>query len=136
MDKDLGKNREQGSNTEAGKDGHRLTINRAAEAVLVRAVERINDGYDGGRVNRNQVAIWAVQRFGERLDDEEIREIRSEYLDEFSAIDAVLRRAKETGKLPPELKAFLQKQMGLDDAPKKKSKKSLPDVVINDDMAS
>ena len=125
-----------GINTDTGSEGesesHRLTINRAAENTLVRAVERINDGFQGGRVNRNQIAIWAIIRFGEDLADDEIKDIRAEYLDEFSAFDAVLRRAKESGKLPAELKAFIQKQMGLDDAPKKKNKKPLPDNNIHD----
>lgn len=121
-----------GAGTEDGNESHRLTITKAAEQALVSAVDRINDGFQGGKVNRNQVAIWALSRFGETLGPDEIREIRAEFLDEFSALDAILRRAKNTGKMPPELKAFLQRQMGLDDSPKKKSKKGLQDNVIND----
>lgn len=136
MDNNLDKNREKGTNTEDGSDSHRLTINRAAENTLVRAVERINDGFQGGKVNRNQIAVWAVLRFGENLGDDEIKEIRAEYLDEFLALDAVLRKAKESGKLPAELKAFLQKQMGLEDSPRKKNKKNLPDNNINDVIAT
>jgi len=132
MNNNLDKNKEKGTNTEDGSDSHRLTINRAAENTLVRAVERINDGFQGGKVNRNQIAVWAVLRFGESLGDEEIKEIRAEYMDEFSAFDAVLRRAKESGSLPAELKAFIQKQMGLDEAPRKKAKKNLPYNNIND----
>lgn len=111
--------------SEDASDSHRLTINGAAELALSRAVDRVSDGFHGGKVNRNQLAVWAILRFAENLDDSEIKDIRAEHLDEFSAIDAVLRRAKETGQLPPELKAFIQKQMGFDDAPKRKSKKEL-----------
>ena len=111
--------------SEDTNDSHRLTINGAAEQALTGAVERVNDGFQGGKLNRNQLAIWAILRFAEHLDDSEVRDIRAEYLDEFSAIDAVLRRAKEIGQLPPELKAFVQKQMGFDDAPRKRSKKEL-----------
>jgi len=106
-------------------DSLRLTINGAAEAALTKAVDRINEGFSGGKINRNQLAIWAIQRFAEDLDDGEIKDIRSEHLDEFSALDAVLRRAKESGQLPPELKAFIHKQLGFDDAPKKKGKKDV-----------
>lgn len=106
-------------------DSHRLTINGVAELALARTVDRVNDGFQGGKINRNQLAVWAIQRFAENLEDSEIKDIRAEHLDEFSAIDAVLRTAKETGQLPPELKAFIQKHMGFDDAPKKKSKKEL-----------
>ena len=135
MEKDnLEKNREQGTNSEDGNDSHRLTINRAAELALVSAVERTNEGFQGGKVNRNQIAVWAILRFADSLTDDEINEIRADHLDEFSALDAVLRKAKESGKLPPELRAFVQKQLGFDGTAKKKSKKSLPEYVINDDM--
>ncbi len=124
--------KELGMGLDEANDSHRLTINRAAENELQKAVERINDGYQGGKVNRNQVAIWAIQRFGETLGEDEVKDIRADHLDEFSALDAVLRKAKESGRLPAELRTFLQKQMGLDDAPKKKSKKSLPGNHTND----
>lgn len=111
--------------SEDANDSHRLTINRVAELALSKIVDRVNDGFHGGKINRNQLAVWAILRFAENLDDGEIKDIRAEHLDEFSAIDAVLRAAKETGQLPPELKAFIQKHMGFDDAPKKKSKKEV-----------
>lgn len=130
----LGKNKEPGTNTEDGNDSHRLTINRAAEMALVGAVERINDGFQGGKVNRNQIAVWAILRFSDKLTDDEIKEIRSEHLDEFSALDAVLRKAKESGRLPPELRAFVQKQLGFDEPSKRKGKKTLPENNINDVM--
>lgn len=106
-------------------DTHRLTINGVAEVALGRAVDRVNDGFQGGKINRNQLAVWAILKFAENLEELEIKDIRAEHLDEFSAIDAVLRRAKETGQLPPELRAFIQKQMGFDEAPKRKSKKEV-----------
>lgn len=133
MEKDnTERNKELGINPEEGTDSHRLTINRAAELALVGAVERINDGFEGGKVNRNQIAVWAILRFSEGLTDDVIKEIRADHLDEFFALDTVLRKAKESGKLPPELRAFLQKQLGFDEVPKKKGKKCLSENNIND----
>lgn len=106
-------------------DTHRLTINGVAEIALSRAMDRVNDGFQGGKINRNQLAVWAILKFAENLDEPEIKAIRAEHLDEFSAIDAVLRRAKEAGQLPSELRAFIQKQMGFDEAPKRKNKKEV-----------
>ncbi len=126
------KNKIQGTNPEEGTDSHRLTINRAAEMALVGAVERINEDFQGGKVNRNQIAVWAILRFSDGLTEDEIKEIRADHLDEFSALDAVLRKAKESGKLPPELRAFVQKQLGFEEPSKKKGKKSLSENNIND----
>jgi hypothetical protein len=67
--------RQSGSDEDDGVESHRLTITRAAEEALLAAVERINDGFRGGKVNRNQVAIWALVRFGATLGEDEIREI-------------------------------------------------------------
>lgn len=131
MDKKLDGNKEE---REEESENHRLTINRSAELALLKAVELINEDYKGGKVNRNQVAIWAIQRFTDGLSDGEIKEIQAEHLDEFSALESILRRAKESGKLPPDLKAFVQKQMGFGEMPKKKSKKNLPQNIINDDI--
>lgn len=121
----LGSDVKSSQQSEDLNDSHRLTINRVAELALTKVVDRVNDGFHGGKINRNQLAVWAILRFAENLDDGEIKDIRAEHLDEFSAIDAVLRTAKETGQLPPELKAFIQKHMGFDDVPKKKSKKEV-----------
>lgn len=130
----LGGDAKSSPQPEDANENHRLTISKEAEVALSAAVEKINYGFHGGKANRNQVAVWALIRFGEKLDAEQIREIRAEYMDEFSALDSILRRAKTSGKLPSELRAFLQKELGLDEAPKKKSKKGLQDNVINDDI--
>lgn len=134
MEKEKLEKKKEEENTEDGMENHRLTITKAAEVALASAVERVNYGFQGGKANRNQVAVWALVRFSEQLGVDEIREIRSEYLDEFSAIDAILRKAKSNGKMPPELKAFLQKHMGFDDMPKRKGKKGLQENIINDDI--
>ncbi|MBX3019726.1 MAG: hypothetical protein KF767_17690 [Bdellovibrionaceae bacterium] len=105
----------------------------SAETKLGAALERINEGYNG-KVNRNQLVVWLISKFAPKLEEAEIKEIRAEHLDEISAFEAFLRRAKETGKLPPELSAFIQKENGLDDAPRKKPKKNLQEYVPNGDI--
>lgn len=72
--------------------------------------------------------------YAPRLSQDEIKEIRAEHLDEISAFEVFLRRAKESGKLPPELRAFIQRENGLDDAPRKKTKKNLHENLTNDDI--
>jgi hypothetical protein len=68
---------------ESMSDCHRLTINRGAENALVRTVDRINDGFNGGRVNRNQVAVWVLLRHLGGVSDDDVRTIRAEHLDAF-----------------------------------------------------
>ena len=112
---------------------HRVLISGAVEKALGEIVERLNEGFDGGKISRTQATNWILQKFYENLSDSDIREIRAEHFDEVSVLEAVLMRAKKNGQVPRELKAFLQKQIGLDDTPKKK-KKSLQEDIINDDI--
>ena len=113
---------------------HRLTISRVAEEALVSILKRVNDGFSVGKVNRNNVANWVLTRFNDSISQDDIKEIRSAHTDEFAALDVVLRRAKENGELPPELRAYLKQQKGIEQAPKKKVKRILQTDVINDDI--
>lgn len=132
----------QNKNTEEGnadktkdlkaEEIHRIVVSRAAEEALIGVVERVNDGFDGGRVNRSQVASWVIIRSCENLEEDEIKEIRSEHFDEVSVLESILRRAKKTGQVPSDMRALLQKQMGLEETPKRKSKKGLQGNVVND----
>lgn len=112
----------------------RISISKSADEALCKVVDRVNEEYEGGRVNRTQVANWILIRSPETLTELEIRDIRTELLDEFAFMEAFMRKAKKTGKLPSELRSFMNRQLGLDDAPKKKSKKPLPENLINDDI--
>ncbi len=112
---------------------HRITVSKAAEEAIATITERVNDGFEGGKVNRSQVASWIVLRFNEAYSDSEIREIRSENFDEVAMLESILRRAKKSGKVPSDLKDLLQRHLGLEESPKKK-KKALQTDVINDDI--
>lgn len=113
---------------------HRITISRGAERALTSIVDRVNDGFAGGKVNRTQIANWVLLRFSEGLDDATIKEIRLEHFDEVAVLESILRQAKECGRVPTEFKGLLQKQFGMDEAPRKKPKKVLTENVINDDI--
>jgi hypothetical protein len=110
---------------------HRITVSKAAEEAIVAIMERVNDGFEGGRVNRTQIASWVVLHFNENYGDSEIKDIRSENFDEVAMLESILRRAKKTGKVPSDIKGLLQRHLGLEEAPKKK-KKALQGDVTND----
>jgi hypothetical protein len=93
---------------------------------LTNIVDRVNDGFNGGRVSRIQALSWLLIRQAESLSETMIQEIRTEFFDEVAMLEAILRQAKANGKLPQELRGLLQKQVGLSEEPKKKLKKHLP----------
>jgi hypothetical protein len=129
MDKDIGKEiREEygdSGNNKKMEEIQRITVSKQGQEALTAIVERINDGFMGGKINRTQAVNWIMLRFQEELTDADIKEIRAEHFDEIAVLEALLRQAKESGKVPSEFKALLQKQMENYEQPKKKSKKAL-----------
>lgn len=124
---------EQGENREPKTEEiQRITVSKQAQSALTAIIERVNDGFIGGKINRTQAANWILERFYAKLDDAEVKAIRTEHFDEIAMLESILRRAKESGKVPSELKSLLQRQLESNDAPKKKSKKSLTGDNIND----
>jgi len=118
---------------EEAEELHRITVSKGAERALTSIVERVNDGFSGGKVNRTQIANWVLTRFSDSLSDAEIKEIRMEHFDEVAVLESILRQAKESGRVPAEFKGLLQKQLGMDEAPKKSSRKALTKCFINDE---
>ena len=88
-------------------------------------IDKVNDGFNGGRVNQTEIANWIILRFQSELDEAQIKEIRAEHFDEVAMLESILKQAKESGKVPTDFKNLLQKQFGLDEPTKRKAKSVL-----------
>lgn len=126
----LGNENEEVSNKEENKIHEsekiqRITASKEALNALKAVTDKVNDGFNGGRVNQTQMANWIILRFQNELDDAQIKEIRAEFFDEVAMLESVLRQAKESGKVPMDFKALLQKQFGLEESTKRKNKQAL-----------
>lgn len=128
------KNKEINTNTEreelsanqgVGTKVQRIVVSNESWAALKAIIDKVNDGFNGGRVNQTEIANWIILRFQSELDEAQIKEIRAEHFDEVAMLESVLKQAKESGKVPMDFKALLQKQMGLDESPKRKSSRAL-----------
>lgn len=125
MENKINKEREEEEKKEGNKNGNneeiqRITVSKEAQGALGNIVDRVNNGFDGGRVNRTQIANWILLRFNSEFDENQIKEIRAEHFDEMAMLEAILRKAKESGKVPTDFKLLLQKHLGLDEPIKKK----------------
>lgn len=130
MNNKLGNENEEVSNKDENKTNEsekiqRITASKEALNALKAVTDKVNDGFNGGRVNQTQMANWIILRFQNELDDAQIKEIRAEFFDEVAMLESVLRQAKESGKVPMDFKALLQKQLGLEESTKRKNKQAL-----------
>ncbi len=110
----------------------RVLISQESNRHLDVLAARVNDGFDAGKVTRPQILSWVLRRFAETAGDDEIQELRVAHFDKIVYLEALLKRAKETGVLSPELAAAIQPPC----APAhlgKKGKRSLTRNAINDD---
>jgi hypothetical protein len=127
-----GKNEEEkGKKTEKENDEkkqetiHRIVVTQQADDSLNQLLERVNNGFVGGRVNRTQIMSWLLFRQAEIVSENYIQDIRSEFFDEVALLESILRQAKATGKLPTEYRGILQKRTTGWETPKKEAKKQL-----------
>ena len=128
------KNKEINTNTEreevsanqgVGTKVQRIVGSNESWAALKAIIDKVNDGFNGGRVNQTEIANWIILRFQSELDEAQIKEIRAEHFDEVAMLESILKQAKESGKVPTDFKNLLQKQFGLDEPTKRKAKSAL-----------
>lgn len=127
-------NKEKNTNTEKeeanahqgfGSKIQRIVVSNESWVALKTIIDKVNDGFNGGKVNQTEMANWIILRFQSELDETQIKEIRAEHFDELAMLESVLRQAKESGKVPIDFKALLQKQLGLEESTKRKTKQPL-----------
>jgi len=84
--KDKGKNRTQGT--------AKITVTKQAENLLEDMLRRINEGFDGGRVTRQDLVSWVLTYFHRECFPESIEAIRREHFDRIAYLEHVLKQAK------------------------------------------
>jgi len=103
----------------------KVTISKKAEKAATDLLAKVNDGFDGGRINRQDLMSWILTMFAEDCGEQDIRAIRAAHFDEITLLELCLKKSKQSGSLPPELRKLLLAQAGLDDSGKKSVKKAI-----------
>lgn len=115
---------EDRANQSVSRKLQRIVVSNESLAALKTIIDRVNDGFNGGKVNQTEIANWIILRFHSELDESQIKEIRAEHFDEIAMLENILKQAKESGKVPTDFKGLLQKQLGLDEPTKRRAKAS------------
>jgi len=114
----------------------KITITKEAADGLLDFVGKVNDGFEAGRVHRQDVASWIINQFLSSYSDSDLSLIRKNYYNEAVMLEAMYRRMKETGEIPDFLRDALRKQFQVATESPKKNKKSLTRKYINDVLES
>ena len=86
---------------------YRVLVSGEANLAVDQLMGKVNTGFDGGRVTRPQLVSWILCKYGQSMTELDLQEIRAVHFDRIAYFEALLKRAKETGAIPPELAALL-----------------------------
>ena len=126
-------NKDVKTNTAVTKKEGRIVVSPEAEAIVGEITDAVNNGFAAGRINRYEVASFMLLWFKNNATEDVILEIRRRSADGFSMLDAVAKKYKSLGELPPEIQAALDKHFFGDVAKEaKKIKKGLRQEYITD----
>ncbi|UYL09866.1 hypothetical protein B9G69_004665 [Bdellovibrio sp. SKB1291214] len=109
----------------------KITITKQAEEAVSQIVARVNEGFDAGRVTRQDVASWVLTRFNETCGDGDVHQIRAEFFNEIALLENILKKAKLSGSVPEELKLALMGQANISLGGAKKNKRGLTNKLTN-----
>ncbi len=97
----------------------KIAVTETADEALVEALKRVNDGFQGGRVTKTDLASWLISQGSGKLNQEAINEIHQAHFNQVAYLGALVKRLKSAGQntLGPEeiatLSALLKSQDGL-----------------------
>lgn len=118
---------------DTAKKEARLVVSIEAEAAVSELTDAVNDGFEAGRATRFDIASHMILWCKANSTEDLISEIRRQLADGFSMLDAIHKKAKSSGDLPPEVKAVLEQYFfGTGSTSQKKTKKNLKHESIID----
>lgn len=109
----------------------KITITKESENAAMEIVNKVNSGFEAGKVNRQDVVSWIIMRFKGQFGSEEIKTIRASFANEITLLESIFKKAKETGVMPNQLKEALRDYL-VNDTSQKRKKTSLTQKSIND----
>ena len=120
------------SDKKTGRDAEeqfRIVINKEGNEALEVMTKRANEGFDGGEISKSAVAELILLNAVKTFSEAEIKNLRSMNFDEQKMLGALLRKSREDGTLPDEIRKALRDHFGLNEQNKKRQPKNQHDVL-------
>jgi hypothetical protein len=112
----------------------KIAISKPADEALNQSIDKINEGFDGGRVTKTDLASWFILQFGNALDSTRIEEIRRAHFNQVVYLESLVKKLKSSGRenLGPEELSALQAMLGQETMKKRSRLKKEPDSGISE----
>lgn len=76
----------------------KIAISVAADEALTKSLKNINQGFDGGRITKAELATWCILQTATDMDASAIEEIRQAHFNQISYLESMLKRLKSARK--------------------------------------
>lgn len=116
------------------EDLAKIAISREADAALVEVIDRINEDFDLGKINKQDISSYMILEFFKGLKEPDVHKMRMFFFDPVIMLERTLRKAKETGELSDSMKEILFKQFADLSQSARKIKKNSKSDVISDNI--
>lgn len=116
--------KEKQINKEPTEEIVKITVTKEAGDYLNQFLTQVNEGFDAGKVNRQDIASWIICSFKKSFGETEIQQIRKEFFKERTLLESIIKKAKTTGDMPEFIRDALFKHWS-GDAPMKKPNKRM-----------
>lgn len=111
----------------------RAMISKEADNIVNEITNAVNTGFEAGRATKLDVTSFIIHWFKDNCTDDILHMIRLQVANDLTMLDSIVKKAKASGNLPPELREVLAQYFfggGLNSA--KKGKKILKSEGIID----
>lgn len=96
----------------------KITVTKEAGEKLSSILAKVNEGFEAGRITRQDIASWILIRFEKSFGENEIQQIRKEFFSEKVLLETILKRVKSSGEFPEFLRDVLKKNwQGIAESP-------------------
>lgn len=99
----------------------KIAVTVEADQALDEMLIKVNTGFQGGKVGKQELASWAIKHLEENGIDGFIEAIRAAHFDELAYLGSVLkelRAAKREGRTEADLRTMLAPLVGAEPKPR------------------
>ncbi|MGZ3745444.1 MAG: hypothetical protein ACXWRA_16720 [Pseudobdellovibrionaceae bacterium] len=87
----------------------KITVTKEAGENLTEILAMVNEGFGAGKVNRQDIASWIIDRFKKSFSESDIQQIRKDFFSEKVMLESIMKQAKASGDVPDFLREALKK---------------------------
>lgn len=79
-------------------EGTKISISKEAEEKMNEMIKQVNEGFNGGRVTKQDLVSWLIQYFEKNYFINSIKKIRQDHFDQLAYLDSIVKEAKKARK--------------------------------------